>query len=160
MRDFATRWEWNPFHADSFIWLRFSLSLSLSIDIDSSPPRRKNGMKRVVAHEPRIVSRLVAGQTSRFDGWKRASNGNCYPFPDNEYLKYRARLMYSLLLRIGHFPSPPLRLSDIPWNRLIWWWSSTELVSFRFVSFPNPYDFSEPVRKYSIRKPGEEKKGG
>lgn len=93
-------------------------------------------MKRVVAHEPRIVSRLVAGQTSRFDGWKRASNGNCYPFPDNEYLKYRARLMYSLLLRIGHFPSPPLRLSDIPWNRLIWWWSSTELVSFRFVSEP------------------------
>lgn len=115
-------------------------------------------MKRVVAHEPRIVSRLVdEGQTTRFDGWKRASNGNCYPFPDNEYLKYRARLMYSLLLRIGDFPlPPPPRLSDIPDGIVS---SVVVVIHQELVSFSNPYDFpNAPI--FSIRKPGEEKKGG
>lgn len=131
-------------------FIRISLSLSRLISIRVQEGRTDETGSR---HRARTANRFsISRRLDRFDGWKRASNGNCYPFPDNEYLKYRARLMYSLLLHIGDFfPSRPpvypifrgiVSSAGHPWN------------SFRLVPFPNLMMIFSGPPIFSIRKLG------
>lgn len=97
------------------------------------------------AHEPRIVSRLVV---DRFDGWKRASNGNCYSVPRQRIFEVSSAFdVYFYISEIFLPPSFPVypifrgivSSAGHPWN------------SFRFVSFPSlmirPFEYS-PDRRY------------
>lgn len=118
---------------DPFVYSNLSLSLSRLISIRVQEGRTDETGSR---HRARTANRFsISRRLDRFDGWKRASNGNCYPFPDNEYLKYRARLMYSLLLHIGDFfpfpPAPPFIRYSVESSHLLVI-HGTRFVSFRF----------------------------
>lgn len=94
------------------------------------------------AHEPRIVSRLVV---DRFDGWKRASNGNCYSVPRQRIFEVSSAFdvffYISEIFLPPSFPVYPIFRGIVssaghPWN------------SFRFVSFPSLMIYS-PIRIFS-----------